>query len=171
MEKLAALVGSMDTNLRLNAVWALKNLLYQAEPDIKQQVTKRLTYGTLLALLSDTELAIQEQALNLLRNLVCGKEQDIQDVFEGMSEGTLMQVLESKLAGTGEDDSDGSGGGSDEVVVQALYTIVNIATGTEAHKSSIMKQDAILKRVLECIVRWSYFCSLYCLHILTIYID
>ena len=74
VEKLVALVNSMDSNLRLNAVWALKNLLFQAEPEIKVTVMKQLKYATLEALITDAEVGIQEQALNLLRNLACGKD-------------------------------------------------------------------------------------------------
>src|SRR5690348_16822821 len=39
-----------------------------------------------LSLMDDPEERIQEQALNLVRNLVCGPEEDIQHVFEGMAE-------------------------------------------------------------------------------------
>jgi hypothetical protein len=74
VEKLAALVSSMDSNLRLNAVWALKNLLFQAESDIKTKVMHQLTYPTLKSLMHDSEIGIQEQSLNLLRNLACGNE-------------------------------------------------------------------------------------------------
>jgi ethanolamine utilization cobalamin adenosyltransferase len=68
------LVSSMDSNLRLNSVWALKNLLFQADSDIKNTVMKQLKYSQLESLISDSEVGIQEQALNLLRNLACGRE-------------------------------------------------------------------------------------------------
>jgi hypothetical protein len=45
----------------------------------------------------DPEVSVQEQALNLLRNLVCGKEVDIEQVFKGFGEAKLMTILESKL--------------------------------------------------------------------------
>ena len=48
-------------------------------------------------LIADPEVSIQEQALNLLRNLVCGKEADIEAVFNGLGESKLMNILESKL--------------------------------------------------------------------------
>jgi hypothetical protein len=74
VEKLTALVSSMDSNLRLNAVWALKNLLFQADSEIKTKVMQKLTYPALENLINDSEIGIQEQAVNLLRNLACGKE-------------------------------------------------------------------------------------------------
>jgi len=73
VERLVSLVHSMESSLRLNAVWALKNLLFQAESDIKNTVMKQLKYGTLVQLLSDAETGIQEQSMNLLRNVACGK--------------------------------------------------------------------------------------------------
>ena len=47
VEKLVSLTKSMDTGLRLNSVWALKNLLYQADSEIKATVMKQLTFENL----------------------------------------------------------------------------------------------------------------------------
>jgi len=47
IEKLVELVHSPDNTLRLNAIWALKNLVYQAESEIKEAVMKVLTYQTM----------------------------------------------------------------------------------------------------------------------------
>jgi hypothetical protein len=47
IEKLVELVRSPDNTLRLNAIWALKNLVYQAESDVKEAVMKVLTYQTM----------------------------------------------------------------------------------------------------------------------------
>ena len=71
LEKLIILVKSMDLNLRLNAAWALKNLLFQADSDIKNEVIKKLTFPALEALIDDAEPQVQEQAINLLRNVAC----------------------------------------------------------------------------------------------------
>jgi hypothetical protein len=46
-EKLVELVRSPDNTLRLNAIWALKNLVYQAETEVKGAVMKVLTYQTM----------------------------------------------------------------------------------------------------------------------------
>ena len=74
VEKLVKLLSSMDNNLRLNSVWALKNLLFQADSEVKATVMNQVTYSRLIELINDGEAGIQEQALNLLRNLACGKE-------------------------------------------------------------------------------------------------
>ncbi|KAJ9059743.1 hypothetical protein DSO57_1038293 [Entomophthora muscae] len=74
VNRLVALVDSSNHQLRLNSVWALKNLLFHADPHDKSSVMDRLTYEKLFALMHDQEHTIQEQALGLLRNLSCGKD-------------------------------------------------------------------------------------------------
>lgn len=71
---LVEMTDEADHLARINALWALKNLVYQAEHEIKSAVTKVLTFAKLQALLDDPHTEIQAQALNILRNLTCGKE-------------------------------------------------------------------------------------------------
>ncbi|CAI2183877.1 10860_t:CDS:10, partial [Funneliformis geosporum] len=139
IEKLVELVHSPDNTLRLNAIWALKNLVYQAESEIKEAVMKVLTYQTMENLISDQEIDIQEQALNLLRNLACTRQHDIEEVFKGLSEDSLMTVIETKLCWWT----------NEEIIKQVLYVINNIATGNERHKSAIMNRTNILKSILS----------------------
>ncbi len=72
--KLVSLLGSSNEKLRLNAIWAIKNLVYQAETAVKASVIKDLGWAGLQQLINDKDVIIQEQALNLLRNIACGKE-------------------------------------------------------------------------------------------------
>jgi len=44
-----SLVHSMDSNLRLNAIWALKNIVFSAESNIKEQIIKELGWEQLYA--------------------------------------------------------------------------------------------------------------------------
>ncbi|GET01976.1 armadillo repeat-containing protein 8-like isoform X1 [Rhizophagus clarus] len=142
IEKLVELVRSPDNTLRLNAIWALKNLVYQAESDVKETVMKVLTYQTMETLISDQEsVEVQEQALNLLRNLACTKPIDIEEVFKGLSENKLMSIIENKLCWWNENE---------EIIKQVLYVINNIASGYERHKTAIMNRPTtILTRILK----------------------
>eukprot|EP00835_Amoeboradix_gromovi_P001517 NODE_70_length_23697_cov_0.294771.p6 type:complete len:498 gc:universal NODE_70_length_23697_cov_0.294771:14714-13221(-) len=73
IEFLVALVHSPNIKLRLNAIWALKNLVYQSKTALKQRVMQCLTFDRLNLLLED-DASIQEHALNLIRNLACMDE-------------------------------------------------------------------------------------------------
>jgi len=103
IEKLVELAHSPDNTLRLNAVWALKNLVYHCESEIKDAVMKALTYTKMEALISDPEVDIQEQALNLLRNLACSRIYDIEEAFKGLGEPQLMNIIENKLCSDSEE--------------------------------------------------------------------
>jgi hypothetical protein len=89
-------------------------------------------------LLNDNSIQIQEQALNLLRNFACGNEGDIDQVFVGLGERTLIKILEDRLSCP-----------SIDLVMQALYVVVNISTGNEGHKRSIINSEKILKSVYD----------------------
>eukprot|EP00741_Cyanophora_paradoxa_P005561 tig00000900_g5391.t1 len=135
--RLVALASAPDATLRLNAVWALKNLSYMAESEVKGAIMAELTYGRLFRLLEDPSPPVQEQALTLLRNLAYGKRGDIEAVFEGAGP-QLMPAIERCLA------SD-----RPETITQALYVVTNVACGDEAHKEAIMQSPALLRAVLE----------------------
>ncbi len=78
-------------------------------------------------------------------------------MFQGLGEEKLNGILESKLVGMAQHD---------EIIlqvrflfyeillekIQTLYIIVNILTGNEKHKDFIMRNDAILTKILEYMV-------------------
>jgi hypothetical protein len=88
---------SKDINLQLNGVWALNNLLYKAGLQAKKAVMDVLTYDALIDLLHEPNPTIQEQALEIVRNLVFGEQGDTDWVIEGIGKDDLLDVLESKL--------------------------------------------------------------------------
>ncbi|KAI9345630.1 armadillo-type protein [Obelidium mucronatum] len=144
VEQIVKLVASDDYQLKLNSVWALKNLLYQAGSDIKSRVMEELGWDVLKRLIHDPRVGIQEQSLNLLRNLVCGKEDDIDTAFSGFGEAALSVLFDKKLSNHTRVSSDYDG-----VILQTLYIIVNIATGNERHKGLIVGSDLIMGNVLK----------------------
>lgn len=88
---------SKDANLQLNGVWALNNLLFRADLQAKKAVMNALTYNALIDLVHESNVNIQEQALEIVRNLVYGKQEDTDWVIEGIGKEDLLDVLESKL--------------------------------------------------------------------------
>ena len=168
VEKLVDMSRSPDPSLRLNSIWALKNLLYQADSVTKDLVMKKLTYSGLqrfflfffcfylfsccifgthpnpifdFSLLNDPEPGIQEQALNLLRNLACSKDAeaavDIENIFQGIGD-QLIPILESKLESSQQD-----------TIQQSIFVLVNLATGRESHKERIISSERLLARILH----------------------
>ncbi|KAL0083405.1 armadillo-type protein [Phycomyces blakesleeanus] len=97
---------SSDPKLQLNGVWALKSLLFKSDLPVKKAVMKVLTYNALIDLLHQPAPAIQEQALEIVRNLVCGNQEAIEDVIEGIGKDDLLDVIESKLEDTFDMDVD-----------------------------------------------------------------
>ncbi|KAF9974157.1 Armadillo repeat-containing protein 8 [Actinomortierella ambigua] len=138
VSKLVHMINYGDKIVRQNAVWALKNLVCEAKSEIKEMVMRQYGYPNLAQLLNDNSIEIQEQALNLVRNLACKQEYDIEQVFKGLGENRLMNIIEEKLTW---DDK--------RLLEQALYILVNIATGSEYHKQSIVKRPSILQSVLK----------------------
>jgi hypothetical protein len=135
LDILTSLTKSCEIMLRLNAVWAIKNLLFQSDSEVKKIVIGKLGWDTVCQLAYDPDNGVEEQGLNLIRNLVCGKQEDIEYVFNGIG-NRLIPLLEQKLHS------------SDSAILQALYVIVNISTGSENHKTAIMNSENILKRIM-----------------------
>jgi armadillo repeat-containing protein 8 len=85
--------------LRLNAVWALKHFSYQPD-DFHQveQMLNELGYGQLLKLCDDEEVGVQEQALNLIRNVMTREASCIGLLFERIGSAKLMNLILQKLS-------------------------------------------------------------------------
>ncbi|KAJ2960908.1 hypothetical protein NQZ79_g3697 [Umbelopsis isabellina] len=140
---------SDNTALKLNAIWSLKNLLYSADSETKRTVMRQLSYEYLIDLLNDPSVEIQEQALDLVRNLVCGKQkEDIDDVFSGMGETVLLDILEKKLSNSNMVIDDGEDN-SLLTLEPALYTLVNIAVGSSQHREALLKRPEILQNIVR----------------------
>jgi len=137
---IVALTNSMDEALRLNALWALKNLLYDADLDLKAAVMRRLTFDSLYRLIQDGDMGTKEQAVNIVRNLSHGRPAHVELVMAGMGRERLFASLASCL----------QPGMSEGVMLQAIYTAVNLATGAPAQKESVMYLP-LLHRALVCI--------------------
>ena len=90
-------ISSTDTSLRLNALWALKNVLFEADSLIKSRVITQLGFETIYKLCEDPSFVIQEQALNIIRNTACRAEEDIEFIVHGIGPANLIQILEQKL--------------------------------------------------------------------------
>ncbi|THV06214.1 ARM repeat-containing protein, partial [Dendrothele bispora CBS 962.96] len=92
MPRLVQLIASPDPSLRLNALWAVKNLVRKSSTETKKDVMHQLGWARLKELLRDPDEAIVEQALNTLRNLA-ENEEGIRMVFKEMGTKDLLDLL------------------------------------------------------------------------------
>ncbi|KAI8334731.1 armadillo-type protein [Chlamydoabsidia padenii] len=88
---------SSDPQLQLNGIWAIKSLLYKADLAAKKAVMDILTFDSLIELLHEPKPGVQEQAMDAVRNLICGQVEDVEYVIDGIGQDDLLDVLESKL--------------------------------------------------------------------------
>lgn len=73
MELLCNLTHRPEHALRLNGVWALMNMAYQAEQNVKMQILNTLGTEQIFTLLNDPDQDITIKSLGLLRNLLASK--------------------------------------------------------------------------------------------------
>ncbi|KAJ6692014.1 ARMADILLO REPEAT-CONTAINING PROTEIN 8 [Salix purpurea] len=127
VKQLVQLTKSMHSTLRFNALWALKNMMFLADDRCKEGIFLELTGSLLASLMSDPEPCVQEQALALVRNLVDGCIKSIEYVFA--EDGTLLDAVGRQLHNV-----------SDEVGIQGMYLLGNVASGNELHKEAVLQQ-------------------------------
>ncbi|XP_010278984.1 PREDICTED: vacuolar protein 8-like isoform X2 [Nelumbo nucifera] len=128
VKQLVQLSKSMDSTLRFNAVWALRNLMFHAENIYKEVILLELTTSTLASLICDPEPFIQEQSLALVCNLVDGGINSIRHVF--IEDGNIINAIGRQLRTCSRS----------EVCIQGMYVLSNIASGNEFHKETVMHQ-------------------------------
>ncbi|KAL7309095.1 hypothetical protein PS15m_011217 [Mucor circinelloides] len=140
---------SSDPTLQLNGVWALNNLLFRADLQAKKAVMDVLTYNALIELLHDSSLAIQEQALEIVRNLVFGKQEDTDWVIQGIGKDDLLDVLESKLQVTSNMGVSDEEETTASTLVPALYIVVNMSSNAESPKMALVSRPNIVNSVIH----------------------
>ncbi|XP_074321281.1 uncharacterized protein LOC141657833 [Silene latifolia] len=128
VKQLVHLSTSMDGTVRLNAIWALKNLIFLAENQLKDQIFQELTPSTISSLICDPESCVQVQALSFVRNLVDGCIECIEHVF--MEDGIILHAVVRQLRSSSKS----------EVYIQGMYILANVATGNEVHKEAVLQQ-------------------------------
>lgn len=125
-----AFLDAPQPELRLRGIWCIQNLLYVADLAIKQEIMHRLSFERLFSLVASEDPALRVHALIALRNIVCSKEEKNEvDVFgHTVAERILALVGRLLLRNTPASE-----------MIQAMYIVCNIASGTAAHKAMIME--------------------------------
>jgi armadillo repeat-containing protein 8 len=138
--RLARLLRSPYTELRLSSLWALKNLVYKCSPDTKRAIMTDIGWPAVDARLDDPDLGVREQALYLLRNFAdC--EDDVDAVFDALGAPRLLGALASGLETRDAD-----------VVLQAAYALANLANGHTQRQSLILEHTQLLRSLRGALV-------------------
>jgi hypothetical protein len=74
LTKIIQFLSSMDYNLRLNSIFLLKNLIFKIESDYKKIILKQIEKESLIQLINDEQISIQEQTLIFFRNFLSGNK-------------------------------------------------------------------------------------------------
>ncbi|XP_039279175.1 armadillo repeat-containing protein 8 [Nilaparvata lugens] len=136
VDLLCNLTRRPDPALRLNGIWALMNMAFQAEQKIKSQILNTLGTDQIFRLLSDPQVNVLMKTLGLLRNLLSTKPHI--DHIMGLHGNQIMQAVILILEGNH----------SAEVKEQALCILANIGDGDSA-KDYIMANEDVLKKLQD----------------------
>ncbi|XP_064598318.1 armadillo repeat-containing protein 8-like [Liolophura sinensis] len=136
VEILVRLTSHEDPSLRLNGIWGLMNMAFQAEQKLKTHIITSVGPDRLLKLLSDPIPSILIKTLGLLRNLLSGKPHI--DLLMNMYGKQMIQAVILILEGDHSLD----------IKEQTLCILTNIADGNSA-KDYIMTNEDVLKKLMS----------------------
>ncbi|XP_034003522.1 armadillo repeat-containing protein 8 isoform X3 [Trematomus bernacchii] len=134
IELLCTLTQSDSPALRVNGIWALMNMAFQADQKVKVEIVRCLGTEQLFRLLSDPDSNVLMKTLGLLRNLLSTRPH-IDQIMSSHGKQILQAVtliLEAEH--------------SVEVKEQTLCILANIADGNTA-KEILMTNDDMLQKI------------------------
>uniref|UniRef100_A0A668AUI7 Armadillo repeat-containing protein 8 n=1 Tax=Myripristis murdjan TaxID=586833 RepID=A0A668AUI7_9TELE len=134
IELLCSLTQSDSPALRVNGIWALMNMAFQADQKVKVEIVRSLGTEQLFRLLSDPDTNVLMKTLGLLRNLLSTRPH-IDQIMSSHGK-QIMQAVTLILEGEH----------SIEVKEQTLCILANIADGNTA-KELIMTNDDMLQKI------------------------
>ena len=116
--------------IQSNAIWALKNLIYRATLEQKQQIFCKMDKRLIFQCLRQKDEQVQMQTLNLIRNSLCNSLEELEFVVNLLGENDLFDALwdiykEKK----------------DLLTEQMVYVIVNLVAGSEEHSNFLFSPN------------------------------
>ncbi|GLC39698.1 hypothetical protein PLESTB_001853800 [Pleodorina starrii] len=91
--RLVGLTASPQPSLRHHATWALGNLLFKADTNVRAQLMQALPWSRMRELLADSDPRVMEHALVILRNLCMGDKRNIAATLEWAGGGCGQQAV------------------------------------------------------------------------------
>ncbi|KAG9308403.1 armadillo-type protein [Chiua virens] len=138
LPRLTKLFKIEDQGIRVNVLWALKNLICKSSLSTKRGVMTQLGWNHLAELVNDVDPQIQEQAFCILRNLA-EDEEGILLAFSSLGEDLVANCISVGL------DSP-----SELVTRETAYFLGNLSNGTRAQQDLIFTHPPILDLVHTC---------------------
>ncbi|KAE8245231.1 hypothetical protein A4X13_0g6026 [Tilletia indica] len=142
----------VDGAMVINVLWALKNIVCRATLEVKTSVGTCLGWDRLYTLSLDADPLIQEQALNVIRNLAAVDEVDIEMTVQKIGLERLLDLLEQVIwersGGRGAVWGSRGEDGSVLVLVQAAHVLVNLATGNRGVRMAVLQRANLLDAIL-----------------------
>ncbi|CAH0729971.1 unnamed protein product, partial [Brenthis ino] len=136
VEMLCNLTKRPEAALRLNGIWALMNMAFQAEQKVKQRILSCLGTEQMFRLLGDGDTRVIMKTLGLLRNLLSTRHHI--DAIMAEYSSQVMQAVIVVLEGSYPA----------EVKEQALCILGNIGDGEKA-KDLIMANEDVLRKLVD----------------------
>ncbi|KAG6837860.1 hypothetical protein H0H93_013013 [Arthromyces matolae] len=121
-----------NAQLKISALWAVKNLLFKSELNLKSRVMNVIGWDKIARFLGDYDTGIREQALNVLRN-VTENEPGVDLVNKEIGEDKLLDHVANALKST-----------NDDIVLQAAYLLGNLANAKASHLAQILSHPRLL---------------------------
>lgn len=137
LDEIVSSTRSSYSPLRLNAIWSLKHLIYDASESLRDAVITKLTCDHLFALWDDAVLSVQEQALEFVRNFTCRNENGIDLMLN--YDGHLFSRMQSKLDLAESHPN---------IALPCVYIMTHIAASSDRHKDLITSQEELFKRLV-----------------------
>ena len=139
LEALTRFARSPHGPVRLNALWAVKNAVWDSDLAFKERVMELFGWDYLAELTHSSDGCIQEQALNIVRNLTSSPQADmgrheIDMTLERFGKERLLDAIEEAVWSLRND-------GATE---QAAFILANIASGSERHRALVIDRPNLI---------------------------
>ncbi|KAF8522202.1 ARM repeat-containing protein [Hysterangium stoloniferum] len=127
------LLHSDDKALKLNAIWAIKNALFNAIAREKQLIMDEVGWEFLAILLLEHDVELREQAVTVLRNLA---DNDWDLVYDNLGTDRIAVCIESALTSA-----------NDGIVTQGLMAMANLGNGPTAHLDALISRPRLMEAI------------------------
>ncbi|KAG8820859.1 hypothetical protein FRC17_010000 [Serendipita sp. 399] len=123
---------SRDDDIRLNAVWALKNALFNAKHSEIVQIMHSLTWECFVKLTDDHDRRIREQSIILLQNITT-TNQDLTHTVNALGRQKLVAILQQAMSNN-----------DPKTVENAIRALNNVIAGPDLHRDLVLSQKSLL---------------------------